>query len=186
MAEPAPRRRLSHRALLAACVVGVCAMVGAAYAAVPLYRAFCAATGFAGTPRRAQNGPAPGAVGRPLTVRFDTNVRGLPWTFEAEETTQAIRIGVPQQTFFRVTNTGTAPLTGRAVYSLVPEAAGGYFVKTQCFCFDDQTIAPGKTVEFPVIYYVDPKFASDPSTRAFTDVTLSYTFYPSKKAAPRA
>ena len=176
--------RSRHRTLLVACVVGVCAMVGAAYAAVPLYRAFCAATGFNGTPRRAASGPATAAAaGRPLTVRFDTNVRGLPWTFTPEQTTQTIRVGVPAQTFFRVTNTGPAPLTGRAVYSLAPVGAAAHFIKTQCFCFDDQTIAPGKTVEFPVIYYVDPKFASDPSTRAFTDVTLSYTFYPSKKAA---
>ena len=173
-----------HRTLLIACVVGVCAMVGAAYASVPLYRAFCAATGFNGTPRRAERGPAAGAVaGRPLTVRFDTNVRGLPWTFQADAPTEAIRIGVPAQTFFRVSNHGATALTGRAVYSLAPEAAAGYFIKTQCFCFDDQTIAPGKTVEFPVIYYVDPKFASDPSTRAFQEVTLSYTFFPRKKAA---
>lgn len=173
-----------HRVLLVALALGTCAMVGAAYAAVPLYRAFCAATGFNGTPRRADRGPdVATAVGRPLTVRWDTNVRDLPWTFQAEATTQTIRIGVPTQTFFRVTNRGAEPMTGRAIYSLVPEAAAAHFIKTQCFCFDDQTIAPGKTVEFPVIYYVDPKFATDPSTRAFTDVTLSYTFFRSNKSA---
>ena len=114
-------------------------------------------------------------------MRFDTNVRGLPWTFKAEQQRQTVRIGAPGQAFFTVTNTGPAPLTGRAVYSVAPEAAAAHFIKTQCFCFDDQTIAPGKTVEFPVLYYIDPKFASDVSTRAFQEVTLSYTFFPSRK-----
>ena len=168
----ADRPRPRHRVVWIACVAGVLAMVGAAYASVPLYRAFCQATGFNGTPRRATEGPRGGALARRLTVRFDTNVRGLPWTFQADEPTQSVRIGAPGQAYFRVTNTASVPLTGRAVYSLAPEAAAGHFIKTQCFCFDDQTIAAGATVEFPVIYYID----------AFQEVTLSYTFYPTRKA----
>ncbi len=175
-----PRRQ---RIVLVACVVGVCTMVGAAYAAVPLYRAFCQATGFDGTARRGEAASTPtAALDRRLTIRFDTNVRGLPWRFEAEQETQSVRIGAPGQAFFKVTNTGPAALTGRAVYSVAPESAAAHFIKTQCFCFDDQTIPAGKTVEFPVIYYIDPKFASDVSTRAFQEVTLSYTFFPTRKA----
>ena len=177
MAEP------RHRTLFVACVLGVAAMVGAAYASVPLYRAFCQATGFNGTPRRGTAGPHGAALARELTVRFDTNVRSLPWSFTADQTTQKVHIGAPAQAFFRVTNNGTTALTGRAVYSLAPESAAEHFIKTQCFCFDDQTIPAGKTVEFPVIYYVDPKFASDPSTQAFQEVTLSYTFFPVKTRA---
>ena len=158
-------------------------MVGAAYASVPLYRAFCQATGFNGTPRRGVSGPHGAALARELTVRFDTNVRALPWTFTADQTTQRVHIGAPAQAFFRVTNNGATALTGRAVYSLAPESAAEHVIKPQCFCFDDQTIPAGKTVEFPVIYYVDPKFASDPSTSVFQEVTLSYTFFPVKKAA---
>ena len=174
---------LRHRTLFAACALGAVAMVGAAYASVPLYRAFCQATGFNGTPRRGVSGPHGPALARELTVRFDTNVRTLPWTFTADQTTQKVHIGAPAQAFFRVTNNGATALTGRAVYSLAPESAAEHFIKTQCFCFDDQTIPAGKTVEFPVIYYVDPKFASDPSTQAFQEVTLSYTFFPVKKRA---
>ena len=172
-----------HRVLLAACTLGVAAMVGAAYAAVPLYRAFCQATGFNGTPRRGISGPHGPALAREVTVRFDTNVRGLPWTFSADQTTQQVHVGAPAQAWFRVTNNGATPLTGRAVYSLAPEVAAEHFIKTQCFCFDDQTIAAGRTVEFPVIYYVEPKFASDPSTESLHEITLSYTFFPVKKAA---
>lgn len=175
--------RHRHRILLAACVIAVAAMVGAAYAAVPLYRAFCQATGFNGTPRRGVGGPRGPALAREVTVRFDTNVRGLPWSFSADQQTQTVHIGAPAQAFFRVTNNGPTALTGRAAYSLAPEAAAEHFIKTQCFCFDDQTIPAGKTVEFPVIYYVEPKFASDPSTQAFQEITLSYTFFPVKKPA---
>ncbi len=175
--------RARHRALLAACTLGVAAMVGAAYASVPLYRAFCQATGFNGTPRRGLSGPHGPALAQQVTVRFDTNVRGLPWRFSADQATQTVHVGAPNQAFFRVTNTGPAALTGRAVYSLAPEVAAEHFIKTQCFCFDDQTIPAGQTVEFPVIYYVDPKFASDPSTSDLKEITLSYTFFPVKKAA---
>ena len=170
--------RRSFRLIAAACAGGVVAMVGAAYASVPLYRAFCQATGFNGTVRRAEAGPSAQALARTVTVRFDTNVRGLPWDFQPDVATQEVRIGAPGQAFFRVTNHGSVPLTGRAAYNVAPESAGAYFIKTQCFCFSEQTIPAGKTVEFPVIYYLDPKFAADDSTRAFQEVVLSYTFFP--------
>ena len=80
--------------------------------------------------------------------------------------------------YFKVRNDGKTPLTGHAAYNIAPESAATYFLKIQCFCFTDQTIPPHTTVRFPVIYFVDPKFASDPDTRDFTDVTLSYTFFP--------
>jgi cytochrome c oxidase assembly protein subunit 11 len=165
-----------------ACAATVAAMVGAAYAAVPLYRAFCQATGFGGTARRVEADQTPGQVlDRAITVRFDANVRGLPWDFAPEQTTQTVRIGAPGMAYFKVTNHGATPLTGRAAYNVSPEAAGAYFLKTQCFCFNDQTIAAGKTVEFPVVYFVEPKFATDRNTSAFQEITLSYTFFPVAK-----
>ena len=172
------------RLALAACVVGVVAMTGLAYAAVPLYRAFCQATGFNGTARRAPAGPRPeDALKKTVQVRFDTNVRDLPWTFTAEQDVQTTRIGAPAQAFFKVTNNGRQAITGRAAYNLAPETAGEYFIKTQCFCFDDQTIPAGKTVEFPVIYFIEPKFATDSSTANTGEIVLSYTFYPAPDAA---
>ena len=176
------RRRLSRNGLLAAiCSAAVVGMVGAAYAAVPLYKRFCQLTGFNGTVRRGE-APAAGAAGaHRLMVRFDTNVRDLPWSFKALQGPQEVTVGMPSIAFFEVTNTSKAPLTGRASYNLVPESAASYFLKTQCFCFNDQTIAPGATVKFPVVYYVEKGFETDPDTRNFQELTLSYTFFPAPK-----
>jgi cytochrome c oxidase assembly protein subunit 11 len=184
--EPAPdleRRRNARVALI--CAVTFFGMVGAAYAAVPLYKAFCQLTGFDGATRRAE--AAPGAVlGKTVTVSFDTNVRGLPWTFEAEQASQTVKIGETKLAFFKVTNNSNKPITARALYNVVPEQAGPYFQKLQCFCFSDQTIGPGATLEMPVLYFIDPKYADDINTRGKTDVTLSYTFYPAVDAGKQA
>ena len=156
----------------------VAGMVGAAYAAVPLYRAFCQATGFNGVVRRAASTAGVRATDRTISVRFDTNVRNLPWTFTPEVTSQTVHLGRSGLAFFKVRNDGSEALTGRAVYNVSPESAGAYFLKTQCFCFSDQTIPAGREVTFPVVYFVDPKFATDASTSALSEITLSYTFYP--------
>ena len=160
-----------------ACVFAVMGMTGAAFAAVPLYRMFCAVTGFDGTVRKAEAAPDT-VLDETVLIRFDTNVRDLPWTFKALQRSQEVQIGAPAIAFFEVTNNGKTPITGRATYNLVPETAASYFLKTQCFCFDDQTIAPGATVKFPVVYYVEKEFATDSETRNFKELTLSYTFFP--------
>lgn len=170
-------RKIWGLALLAVAV----AMVGAAFAAVPIYRAFCQATGFNGVARRVEK-VAFTPVDRRITVRFDTNVRGLPWTFAAEQVTETVQLGKASLAYFKVKNTGAVALTGRAAYNLYPEAAGAYFIKTQCFCFSDQTLKAGEEATFPVIFYVDPKFAKDSSTDGLSEITLSYTFYPAPDA----
>jgi cytochrome c oxidase assembly protein subunit 11 len=175
--DAAARRRRGRRITTLVAALGVGAMIGAAYAAVPFYRAFCQATGYDGTVRRAERAPKT-VLDRQITVRFDANVRGLPWTFTPEQVSQTLRIGAAGLAFFDVTNNGSTPLTGRAAYNVVPESAGPYFLKTQCFCFSDQTIQPGEHMRFPVIYFVEPAFASDPDTKPFSEVTLSYTFFP--------
>jgi cytochrome c oxidase assembly protein subunit 11 len=182
------RNRTSRAALIgAACGLTAVAMVGAAYAAVPLYRMFCAATGFDGTTKKEET--LKGApIARKVTVRFDTNVRGdLPWSFKAEQKTQDVMIGVPGMAFFTVKNESDRPVTGRATYGVVPESAGAYFVKTQCFCFDDQTIPAHTEMRFPVIYFVQPAFADDRETQGFQEITLSYTFFktPDQSAAAK-
>jgi cytochrome c oxidase assembly protein subunit 11 len=174
-----PRRRANTRIVLA-CVVVLAAMTGAAFAAVPLYRIFCQHTGFGGSIPRASRAPSV-ILDRKLTVAFDTNVRGLPWTFKPAQTSQTINLGATGLAFFTVTNNSDQPLTGRAAYNVTPDQAGAYFRKLQCFCFNDQTIAPHTTMKFPVVYFVDPKFATDPDTKDYTDVTLSYTFFPAPK-----
>jgi cytochrome c oxidase assembly protein subunit 11 len=176
------KHRRMQRRVGAACAAVAVAMVGASYAAVPLYRAFCQLTGWGGTVRRVEAGPEGAALNRVLTVRFDTNVASdLPWTFHAEQVTQQVHIGAPGMAYFTVRNNSNEPITGRAAYNVTPDVAGAYFVKTQCFCFDDQTI-PGKTeMRFPVIYYVQPEFAQDRNTRLFEEVVLSYTFFRTTK-----
>lgn len=170
-----PAARNARAALL--CVALLAGMGGLAYASVPLYRLFCQVTGFDGTPQRAQTASRV-VLDREVTVRFDANVRGLPWTFRPEQVSQDIRIGETGLAFYSVTNTGDQPVTGSATYNVVPEQAGPYFTKLECFCFTDQTIQPGQTVEFPVVYYVDPQYADDFNTRGKSEITLSYTFYP--------
>jgi cytochrome c oxidase assembly protein subunit 11 len=163
------------------CAAAFFGMVGAAYAAVPIYRAFCQLTGFDGTVRKAEAAPDR-VLDKQLTIRFDANVRNLPWTFTAQQTAQQANIGETKLALFKVTNNGAQPITGRAVFNVVPESAGAYFQKLDCFCFSDQTIGAGETVEMPVLYFVDPKYASDFETKGKSEVTLSYTFFPSTDA----
>ena len=157
-------------------------MVGLAYASVPLYRAFCQLTGFDGTVRKADAAPTK-ILDRKLTIRFDANVRDLPWSFTPEQVSQEVKIGDTGLAFYKVTNHGKTPITGRASYNVIPESAGLYFQKLECFCFTDQTVQPGQTVEFPVVYFVDPKFAEDFETKGAQEVTLSYTFFRSTEGS---
>lgn len=179
--ELTPRQKMNRRIALI-CAAGFFGMVGAAYAAVPLYKMFCQVTGFGGTVSKAE--AAPGKIlDKKVTVRFDANVRTLPWDFSTEQVSQDINIGATGLAFFKVTNNGDKPMTGRAAYNVVPEAAGPYFQKLECFCFNDQTIQPGQTVEFPVVYFIDPRYADDFETKGKEEITLSYTFFPSTKVA---
>ena len=179
----------NKRAKLIALICGgaVVTMTGAAFAAVPLYKMFCQVTGFDGTVRKAEKAPeADKVLDRMITVRFDTNVRDLPMTFRAESPTQRVRIGETGMAYFDVTNTSDKPIQARAAYNVVPEYTGPYFQKLQCFCFDSQTIPAGTTMQFPVQYFVAPELATDREARGATEITLSYTFYPSKDGAPQA
>jgi cytochrome c oxidase assembly protein subunit 11 len=159
-------------------------MIGAAYASVPLYRVFCQVTGYGGTVRKAQIAPDK-VLANTLVIRFDVNVRDLPWDFVAEQTSQTVRIGETKVAQFKVTNRSDKPITGRAVFNVVPEQAAVYFRKLSCFCFSDQTIGAGQTVEMPVLYFVDPKYADDFETKNGKQVTLSYTFYPATDVKPQ-
>ena len=162
-----------------ACAVVFVAMVGAAFAAVPAYKAFCQLTGFDGATRRAETA-ASQVLDKTVVVRFDANVRDVPWKFTAEQTSQTVKIGETKIAFFKVTNTSDKPITARATYNVVPEQAGAYFQKLQCFCFDEQVIRPGETRAFPVQYFVAPEIATDREANGVREITLSYTFYPSK------
>ena len=181
----APEGRNNGRVALY-CLAILLVMIAAGYAAVPLYRMFCQATGFNGTVSRRVAAPTATPLAQKVTVSFDTNVRGLPWVFKPEETHQSVQIGATGLAFFSVANTSDKPVTGHASYNVVPEQAGTYFHKLQCFCFTDQTIPAHTTLRFPVVYFIDNQFASDPDTKDFTDVTLSYTFFPAINGAAKS
>ncbi|WP_035303579.1 cytochrome c oxidase assembly protein [Brevundimonas aveniformis] len=167
------------------CGVVAVGMVGAAYAAVPLYRLFCQVTGFDGTTQRAVEAPER-VLDRTLTVSFDTNVRDLPVTFQAEQLRQTVHVGEPTLAYFRVTNTSDQPVEATAAYNVSPESAGPYFLKLQCFCFESQRIEPGETLEFPIQYFIDETIETEPEGRGIRNVTLSYTFYPTQGFDPEA
>lgn len=159
----------------------VFAMVGLAFASVPLYRAFCAVTGFAGTVKRAEGAEAPGTVGKIVSVRFDANISpALPWQFEPERRTERVAVGAREMAFYTARNLSDKPVTGRATFNVTPLQAGQYFTKVQCFCFNEQTLKPGEDVRMPVVFYVDPKIMDDPDANDISEITLSYTFYPAE------
>jgi cytochrome c oxidase assembly protein subunit 11 len=167
----------SNRKTAAIMSVIVAAMVGLAFASAPLYRAFCEATGFGGTPLRAEK--APGAIPGQVRIRFDANTHpGLPWRFEPEQTTVAVAPGAQTKIFYRAQNLSARAWTGQAAYNVSPDQVGKYFKKIQCFCFTEQTLKAGEKVDMPVVFFVDPAIKHDPDTKNIDEITLSYTFYP--------
>ncbi len=160
-------------------------MAGLSFAAVPLYRVFCEATGYAGTPQL-RGAAGPGATDRSITVRFNaTTSPSLPWRFAPNEAAVTVKLGEDRLASYVGQNRGQQPITGVATYNVTPEKAGRYFHKTACFCFDEQTLTPGQEMQFPLSFWVDPAIADDPDTRDVKTVTLSYTFFRSLDDAAR-
>jgi cytochrome c oxidase assembly protein subunit 11 len=187
-AAAAGQRRNTHRDAMvgAACGAVVVLMVGASYAAVPFYNWFCRATGFNGTTQVATAGPASAPLTRRIAVRFDSNVAGgLPWKFQPEKTEIEVAIGEVVTVYYTVTNQAARTTAGQAAYNVTPLTVGSYFEKINCFCFTEQTMAPGETREMPVVFYVDPAIAGDHENDGLNTITLSYTFYPVRDAAPK-
>jgi len=179
--------RLARDAMVAAiCGSVVVLMLAAAYAAVPFYNWFCRATGFNGTTQVATSVPSSAPLARTILVRFDSNVAGgLPWKFEPEKTEIEVRIGEVTTVYYTVTNQSARATTGQAAYNVAPLNVGAYFQKINCFCFTEQTFAPGEKREMPVVFYVDPAIAADADNDGLTSITLSYTFYPVREPAAK-
>jgi len=173
--------RKTRTAILMALLV--CGMTGLAFAAVPLYRVFCAATGFAGTPQVDVGGQAPGDTGHLISIRFDANTApDLPWRFRPVDTHRTVAIGARNIALYEAQNLSSHPITGQARFNVSPSQAGRYFTKIQCFCFTEQRLSAGQDVQMPVVFYVDPAILNDPDTRDISEITLSYTFYPVDQA----
>ncbi|GAC1493478.1 MAG: cytochrome c oxidase assembly protein [Acetobacteraceae bacterium] len=167
---------------LVACILG---MVGLSFAAVPLYRLFCAATGYAGTPQ-IRGAAGPGATAGTIEVRFDANTSpALPWQFRAGQAAVTVPLGEERLAFYSGRNQAAQPVTGVATYNVTPDKVGKYFHKTACFCFNEQTLEPGQDMQFPLSFWVDPAIATDPDTADVRTITLSYTFFRSLDDAAR-
>jgi cytochrome c oxidase assembly protein subunit 11 len=181
------RRGLTRDAAVASiCGFIVVLMVGASYAAVPFYNWFCRATGFNGTTQVATSTPSGAPLERHVSVRFDSNVApGLPWKFEPEQTEIEVKIGQVVTIFYTVTNQSARTTTGQAAYNVAPLTVGAYFQKINCFCFTEQTMAPGEKREMPVVFYVDPALVADHDNDGLNTITLSYTFYPVRDPSPK-
>lgn len=194
MASAAPLENRNLRTGLIA-GAGALAMLGMGFAAVPLYDMFCRVTGFGGTTQRADLAEANAVqIGsQTMSVRFDGNTDpGLPWKFAPMQVTQQMPIGTRKLAFYRAENLSDKPITGVASFNVQPELAGLYFKKIHCFCFEQQTLQPGQSVEMPVQYYVDPAILKDPEAARIEQITLSYTFHvaadpqPAGKVASKA
>jgi len=174
--EPHTQKNLRVAVILGGMVL---AMVGAAYAAVPIYQLFCQVTGFGGTTQKSAGNPK-GVIDREMTVRFDSNVGGdLPWKVQpASPITD--KIGTVETVNFIAKNLSNKPVTGQAIFNVVPEQTGIYFNKIECFCFTEQTLQPGEEVEMPVTFFVDPDIAENGDLDTVRNITLSYTFYASE------
>ncbi|MEM8987418.1 MAG: cytochrome c oxidase assembly protein [Pseudomonadota bacterium] len=159
------------------CAAGVAGMIGMSYAAVPLYDAFCRVTGFGGTTQRAEK-EADTVLERAVTVRFDANTaRGMSWSFAPQQVSQTLKVGETGLAFYKASNPTGRPIMGTATFNVSPAKAGVYFKKIECFCFQEQILNPGESMDMPVTYYVDPSIAENPYLDDVATITLSYTFF---------
>jgi cytochrome c oxidase assembly protein subunit 11 len=178
-ARPDARR---NRMAVAACTGVVALMLAAAYAAVPLYTLFCRVTGYGGTTQRVAASPV-GVIDREVTVRFDANVApGLSWRFRPVSGPITVKAGEVATATFEAVNVSAAETVGTSTFNVTPEETGAYFDKLQCFCFTEQRLGPGERVEMPVTFFVDPKIDEDPDLKGVHTITLSYTFFPARRA----
>ncbi len=170
--------RLTGPQKTVAMLVSIIVLMGAlTWAAVPFYSWFCKVTGYGGTVSVAEKS-SDVVLDRTITIRFDGTVdSSLPWTFKPVAREMTLHIGETGLAFFEATNISDQPIAGQAAYNVTPDIAGGYFDKIQCFCFTEQVLQPGETVQMPVSFFVDPSIVDDPDAKFVQEITLSYTFF---------
>lgn len=175
----APNTRLT----VTFCLFGVLFMGGLAYAAVPLYDLFCRVTGYGGTTSQAEMAPAE-ILDRQVTVRFDASLnRQMPWEFKPPAQPVDIKVGETGLAFYSAHNPTDEPITGTATFNVTPQKAGYYFSKIDCFCFVEQTLSPGQSMDMPVTFFIDPEIVNDAELDDVKTITLSYTFFRSSEQA---
>jgi len=160
-------------------------MLGLGFASDPLYDTFCKLTGYAGTTRQAEENLSD-VIDRTMTVNFDSNVANdLPWEFRPDDKALTVQLGQSGLAYYTVRNTSKYPVTGVANFNVTPIKAAPYFIKTECFCFEEQTIQPGESLPLPVLFFIDPQLDEDKRLDEIKNVTLSYTFFPVEKRAAK-
>ena len=169
--------RRKNRLVVAALFVVIGSMAGLTAYSPTLYRLFCSVTGYGGTTQRADS--SPGVVSdRVIWVEFDTNVaKDIPWRFAPEQDKVEVHLGEQKLVFFSAENLSDRPVVGHTTFNVAPGMAGIYFKKIQCFCFDEERLEAHQKVDLPVVFFVDPAFAADPTTAKVEAITLSYTFF---------
>jgi cytochrome c oxidase assembly protein Cox11/cytochrome c2 len=168
------RRKLG---IAGACLAIVTAMVLLVAYSLPLYRAFCEATGLGGTTQRVASDRA-AASSRTIAVRFNADIApGLPWRFGPSQPSVTVHLGEQTLVSFWAENLSDQPIIGHATYNVTPDLAGRYFDKIQCFCFNEERLGPHERVEMPVSFYVDPAMLDDKDMGGLPAITLSYTFF---------
>ena len=174
-----PEQGASNRRILVILAVVVAAMVGLAYASVPLYQLFCQVTGYGGTTQVSGDAAVEILPDHPVRVRFDANTNpALNWRFEAVDAPVTLNPGEEVVINYRATNLGDTASAGTSTYNVTPVKAGPHFMKIECFCFIEQTLQPGESVLMPVRFYIDPDIASEAGTADIDEIILSYTFFP--------
>jgi cytochrome c oxidase assembly protein subunit 11 len=154
-------------------------MLVLSFASVPLYRIFCSVTGFGGTPMFADKAPDT-VLEREMTIRFTTSTASdIPWHFKPEQNRVTVKVGQKTLINFVARNDAPQNIIGTAVYNVTPPKAGKYFQKMECFCFGEQLLVAGQTMNMPVVFFIDPKIADDPNMDDVTNITLSYSFFKS-------
>lgn len=173
----AAAHKTNNRKTLMVLLVILGLMIGLVAASVPLYRLFCQATGYGGTTQKVESGSTT-ILAREMTIRFNSDVNSaLPWYFKPVQRSVTVKIGEEALIFFRAVNNSNETITGTATFNVTPFKAAPYFNKIECFCFTEQTLAPGEEVDMPVSFYIDPDLATDKRLDEVKEITLSYTFF---------
>lgn len=175
-----PRARDSRRNTRTALILFsvVAGMVGLSFASAPLYRMFCQVTGFGGTTQVSEAAPESGISDRVIEVRFNADVDpNLPWSFQPVQRAVKVRVGEPGLAYYRAKNLSDQAIVGAATYNVTPFKAGYYFDKMQCFCFNEQRLEPGESMDMAVSFFVDPSILEDRNLDEVKTITLSYTFF---------
>ena len=166
-----------NRRVLLSCVGLVAGMTALSFAAAPLYDLFCRVTGYGGTTQQAAESTGE-IVDRVVRIRFDASVDpSLQWEFQPVQRELSMRVGESAVAFYRARNVAETPIVGTAAFNVTPLKVGKYFNKIECFCFTEQKLEPGKSLDMPVTFFVDPEIVNDPNLNDVKLITLSYTFF---------